>query len=54
MTIILPPDITSFGERGGLDDLWRHPRVGASRGHACCLVHLTRQPKVGDLERFEL
>lgn len=50
--ILLPPDITSFGEHGRPDDLWCHPGIGARGTHLGGLVPLTCQAKVRDLQCF--
>lgn len=47
----LPPDVTSFRKRGGLDDLGGHPGVGTRCAHLGGFVPLSRQAEVGDLER---
>ena len=47
-----PPDIAALGEKRGLDDLRRHPRVGAGGAHLGGLVPLPRQAEVCDLERL--
>ena len=48
-----PPNVTSLGEGGGLDDLGRHPGVSSSSRDLCGVVHLAGETKVGDFERFE-
>lgn len=45
-----PPHVASFWKRGGLDNLRRHPGVGARRAHFGGFVPLSRQAEVGDLE----
>lgn len=45
-----PPHVAALGEGGGLNDLWSHPGVGASRAHLGGLVPLSGQAKVGDLQ----
>lgn len=47
-----PPYVAPLGEQGGLDDLGRHPGVGASRAHLGRLVPLPRQAEVRDLQRL--
>lgn len=47
-----PPDVASFGEERGLDDLRSHPGVGASSRHLGGLVPLPSQAKVRDLQRL--
>lgn len=46
----LPPYITAFGEKRGFDDLRSHPRVCARSTHFGCLVPLSSQAKVSDLQ----
>ena len=55
MIVVLhpPPDVTSLGEGGGLDDLRRHPGVRARRRHPRRVVGLPRQTEVRYLERLE-
>ena len=48
-----PPNVTSLGEGGGLDDLGRHPGVSPGRRHARRVVGLPRQAEVRYLERLE-
>lgn len=49
-----PPDVAALGEGGRLDDLRRHPGVGASGAHLGGLVPLSCQAEVSDLQRQTL
>ena len=55
MIVVLhpPPDVTSLGEGGGLDDLGRHPGVRPGGRHPRRVVGLPRQTEVRYLERLE-
>lgn len=47
---VVPPHVTAFGEKRGLDHLGGHPRVGARRRHFRGFVPLPRQAEVRDLQ----
>lgn len=49
-SVCVPPHVAAFGEERRLDDLGRHPGVGARRRHLGGLVPLPGQAEVGDLQ----